>query len=191
MIDNADKEALTALLARVTKADSVINSLVVPNTQAVMDKLSNAETINRAVEANAKRATAEAKVRTLDAESKGMTDQLEAIEEERRQRISAANFPVEGLGFSDSGVTYRGLPFRQASTAQQLRISVAVAVAMNPKLRVFLVRDGSLLDEESMAILHSLAKEHDCQLWIEDRECRDPATLVIEDGAILGAEAEE
>ena len=75
--------------------------------------------------------------------------------------------PVEGLGFDDSGVTFNGVPFTQSSAAEQLRVSVAMAMALNPDIRVIRITDGSLLDSTSMAIIEELAREHDFQAWVE------------------------
>lgn len=169
---------------RAAQGAAAIAALVAPETSPIMARLQGAESVNNAVRAKAERSKAESKAAALKAQSEGLTAQLETIEVERATRIASAPFPVEGLGFSESGVTYRGLPFRQASSAEQLRVSVAVAVAMNPKLRVFLVRDGSLLDADNLETLHSLASEHECQLWIEDARTQDPAAIIIEAGEI-------
>jgi hypothetical protein len=73
--------------------------------------------------------------------------------------------PVEGLGFADSEdgpfVTLGAEPFDQASQAQKIRVSVAIAAAMNPKLRVARILDGSLLDARSWAALEDYAATHD------------------------------
>ena len=59
--------------------------------------------------------------------------------------------PVEGLGFGAGIVTFNGLPFDQASTAEQLRVSVAIAMAANPKLRVLRIKHGNDLDADNLA----------------------------------------
>lgn len=98
--------------------------------------------------------------------------------------IAAASLPVPGLGFTEGAITLNGLPFDQASDAEQLQASVAVAMAMNPTLRVVRVRDGSLLDPESMQILAKMANAADCQVWIETVASGRPGAIVIEDGHI-------
>ena len=100
---------------------------------------------------------------------------------------SAAEMPVAGLGFDESGVTFGGVPFGQASSAEQIRVSLAMAMALNPTLRVIRIMDGSLLDADSMAAIRAAAEEHDVQVWIEvvgDGD-GDPATIVIDDGEIV------
>ncbi len=187
-VARSEHEAATAALkqsqADVATGEAKVASLVSPDTAAARQALADVERVNAAVRANAARAKAKAKAADLDARSQAFSAELEAIEAERTARIACAPFPVEGLGFSDSGVTYRGLPFAQASSAEKLRVSVAVAVAMNPKLRVCLVRDGSLLSPKSIEQLHQLASDYDCQLWIEDARTTDPSAIIIEAGEI-------
>ena len=102
--------------------------------------------------------------------------------------------PVEGLGvdFDDDGahVMFNGVPFEQASTAEKLRVSTAIAMAANPELRVLRISDGSLLDDKSMAILTEFAGKHDFQLWIELVRPNETTGIILEDGAIVGQTVE-
>ena len=90
---------------------------------------------------------------------------------------------IRDSAFDDTGVTLDGLPFEQASQAQQLRASVAIGAALNPKLRAMLVRDGSLLDEDSLALLTAEASRSDLQVWLEVVG-REGDGIVIEDGEV-------
>lgn len=98
--------------------------------------------------------------------------------------IAKAEFPVPGLGLGDGEVTYNGVPFDQASASEQLRVSVAIAMAANPTLRVIRITDGSLLDEDAMAILGEMAADKDFQVWIERVDSSGKIGVVIEDGMV-------
>jgi len=98
--------------------------------------------------------------------------------------LSEAKFPVAGLSFDESGVTFNGLPFAQSSGAEQLRASVAIAMAMNPKLKVLLCRDGSLLDDDSLALLSQIVEDNGYQLWLERVGTGAECSVIIEDGAV-------
>jgi hypothetical protein len=95
--------------------------------------------------------------------------------------------PVTGLGLSEDGVTLNGLPLDQASAAEQLRVSVAIGIAMNPRLRVLLLRDASLLDRDSLALLADMAKAAGAQVWLERVEDDSATAVVIEDGMVKEA----
>jgi hypothetical protein len=90
--------------------------------------------------------------------------------------------PVEGLAFGDGDVLWRGIPLDQASTAEQIRVSLAVGMAMNPGLRVILIRQGSLLDDASVEIVRSWAEENDFQVWMERVDTSGKIGIVMEAG---------
>ncbi len=98
--------------------------------------------------------------------------------------IAGAEMPVPGLSFGDGEVLFDGLPLDQASQAEKIRISVAIAMAANPKLRVLCIRDGSLLDRESLRLLSELIESQDYQCWLEVTDDEGKTGVVIEDGAI-------
>jgi hypothetical protein len=64
---------------------------------------------------------------------------------------------------------------------------MAVALASKPRLRVVLIRDGSLLDDESMELLRKFADDNDVQVWIERVGSNDADALIIEDGEVQNA----
>lgn len=123
-------------------------------------------------------------VADLKSASDAHTMTLNALDSRKKAMIDGAEFPVPGLGFDDGGVTLNGLPLVQASQAEQLRVSVAICVARNPKLRVALVKDGSLLDDSSLKLLAKLCQEKDLQVWLEAVGEDGPASVVIVDGEV-------
>lgn len=124
----------------------------------------------------------------LEQQSEELTRAMEERNHEKAKAIAAAKIPVPGLAFGDGVVTLNGVPFDQASDAEQLRASVAIAAALNPKLRVIRIRDGSLLDDDGMRMLAAFADEHDMQVWIERVDSTGKVGFVIEDGTLAKAE---
>ena len=113
-----------------------------------------------------------------------LTEKIKKLDERKKQALRAARFPVEGLGFDDTGVTYRGVPFSQASSAEQIRVSLAMAMAMNPDLRVLQIKDGSLLDSETLEAIREQVGAQDFQLLIERVGDADEGAIIIEDGEV-------
>ena len=99
-------------------------------------------------------------------------------------KLDGATYPVQGLALGDDGILFNGLPFSQASSAEQLRVSVGIGLASNPRLRVLLVRDGSLLDPASLAMMREMAESAEAQVWIERVSKGDECTVIIQDGRI-------
>jgi ABC-type polar amino acid transport system ATPase subunit len=146
-------------------------------------KLSELERNNAKIRENAAKAEARKTFKELQASSEAMTKQIDAFEREKRKKLDNAAYPVPGLGLDeDRNVTWEGLPFEQASTSQQLRVSVAIGLALNKKLPILLIRQGSDLDPESLAQVAKMAADAKAQVWLETSRTDAPASVIMEDG---------
>lgn len=167
----------------------------VPDTTLLRAQLADASDINAKVAANERYAAIlTAKQEALNS-VEAAKQQIAAIDARKRTALSQATFPVPGLGFNDDGLTFEGLPFEQASYAQQLRVAVAMGLAQNPKLKVLLIRHGNALDSTSLQLLAELATEHGAQVWLERvAESADGVSVFIEEGRVtspVAAQPEE
>lgn len=163
----------------------VVGALESANESEIHDEIAGAEGKNLKLRDNEAHDVEAARVHDLSEQAEALTTKIAGIDEEKKKVTAAAAYPIEGLAVEDAGVTFNGLPLEQASSAELLRISAAMGFALNPTLRVLLIRDGSLLDEDSLALLLSMAEAADTQLWIE-RVGEGGASVVIEDGAVKG-----
>lgn len=162
-----------------------VAGLVEPDLESINAKIGSIEEINKKVreakQAKALMAEADAVRRSADEK----TAALEGMRERKEKALAAAKFPIDGLGFDEIGVTFRGVPFAQCSSAERMKVSLSIAAALNPTIRVIRVNDGSLLDSESMAEVERMAIERDMQVWIERVDESGKVGIVIEDGEIL------
>ncbi|MFT0849062.1 AAA family ATPase [Actinomycetaceae bacterium L2_0104] len=148
------------------------------------DELEGVEELNQKIRAN-NGARKQAKHKDdMRRDYELLTEKIRKLDEHKEKALASATFPVEGLGFDDAGVTYNGVPFSQASSAEQIRVSVAMAMAMNPRLRVLRIKDGSLLDDDAMTALREQVAENDFQLWIERVGDADEGAIIISDGEV-------
>jgi DNA repair exonuclease SbcCD ATPase subunit len=152
--------------------------------EAIEAQVDGAEEINAAVRHHKAGQKVRADLTIAEQEAAELTAAISEIDKQKADGLAAAKFPIDGLGFDDSGVTYQDVPFKQASSAEQLRVSLAMAIALNPKLRVIRIADGSLLDSDNLALVESIAREHDFQVWIEMVGEGDGRGIIIEDGSV-------
>jgi hypothetical protein len=160
------------------------------NTDDIQTQIAAAKQTNQLVARREEKAKHEALARFNEEEAQKLTDQIAKRDAAKLEAIEKAKLPIESLTFGDGVVLLSGLPFDQASDAEQLKASCALAMAGNPQLRVIRVRDGSLLDEESLALLAEMAKERDYQVWIE-RVGSGEVGFVLEDGHVMQRETAE
>lgn len=158
---------------------------------ALREKIESAEETNAKVRANKRKAELMAQAKRAAEVARELDDKMESLRREREERIAGASFPVDGLSFDETGVRFNGVPFEQCSAAEQTRISTAMAIAMNPKLGVILIRDGSLLDDDSMKAIAEMAAESGCQVWIERVGDGEECSVVIEDGSVKESRTED
>jgi len=175
---------IAAKVSDATLAEGTARSAV-PDTLDLQTKLADIEKVNQQVQANEKRNALVARLSELERAVKEKTDEITSIDAAKEQMLTAARFPVQGLGLSESGVTFNGLPLEQASSSEQLHISVAIGLALNPSLKVLLVRNGNTLDHESLATVGKMATEAEAQVWMEYvSEDGQGVSVMIEDGHV-------
>lgn len=154
------------------------------DVSATREMLNKANDINAAIAKREERAKLDAEAERLETEAAALTDAIDARALAKETAIAESDLPVEGLSFNDTGVLFNDLPYQQASHAERIKLSMALAMAANPKLRVIRINDGALLDSKSMAIIGKMAKDNDFQVWCEIVDESGKIGVVIEDGAV-------
>lgn len=161
-----------------------VEKLVDPDLSIFQTKLQQVEQINNSVRLARQYKGVSTSLSEKTAESKKLTEQITGLEKQKDDALKAAKFPVDGLGFDESGVTFGKIPFKQCSAGERLKVSLAMAMALNPKLRVIRITDGSLLDSDNMKLIESMAKDNDYQVWIEIVNESGTLGVYIEDGEV-------
>ena len=177
----AKTESLKAALAGMNRID----------VAGFATEIAKAETANRMIRElesyKARLSDLVAKKKQADA----FDDAISAIDDEKSRRLVAAKFPLAGLSVDANGPTLNGIPFSQASSAEQLKTSVAIGLSENRKAKIILIRDGSLLDGDGLKALSDIAAEYDAQIFVERvSDERSPSAVIIEDGEVVSEPAE-
>jgi hypothetical protein len=205
----ADTELLRKKIERITALQEEIKQLqadvkeegnMLARTERIMEKweplaepknaahyteaITQAKAINAAIDKRHQRDELQKEIDAIDKRVETLSENLDKHEAANTKAIEEAHFPVEGLGFGDEEVIYEGLPFNQVSNADQIRASVAIGMAANPKLRVMQIKDGSLLDESSLAIIAEASWEKDYQIFIEQVDTSGKVGIYLEDGEV-------
>lgn len=151
----------------------------------IQQQIDGIQKTNADIEANNRHLKAKDDVDLLEGTVRGLTAKIQECDDQKSAQIEFANFPMPGLSFDEErGVLLNNVPFSQGSQARQLQAAVAIGLALNPKIRVILIRDGSLLDDDSMKLVSEMAEANHAQIWVELVNSKDPQAIVIEDGEI-------
>lgn len=177
--------AITSLEAAIEKREPLPKTYSASEIFALRDKIAEVEAINALVRRKAERKAAVEEHSKAEAEYAEMTAKIEALDQEMREAIEGADFPVAGLSLGDNDVLVNGLPFDQASDAEQLRKSMAIAMAVSPDLRLIRIRDGNGIDSDGMKAIAEVAAADDYQIIMERVEASAAgAAILIEDGTV-------
>ncbi len=174
----AEYQELTAKIAK--------SANTLPDLDGIAAKLHTVNDHNEKVRAFADLRSTKGQLIEAQDQAFKLDEYLKKIDREKQLQIEKAQLPVDGLLFDENGIYLNGIPFDQCCASEQLKISIALAMKLNPQIRVIRILDGSLLDSKSMAIVRELAEKHDFQVWIEvvDESADGPGVL-IQDGTIV------
>ena len=114
----------------------------------------------------------------------GYTGKIDGIDKEKTAKLGEVKFPLEGLSVDGDAVIYGGIPLEQASSAEQLQVSLSIAAALNPRLKVLLVRQGNDLDSDRLKQVAEWAKNSGYQVLLEKVASDTPVGIVIESGKV-------
>jgi len=118
----------------------------------------------------------------LKEESRAASQTIEALKDLRKEALAKAEMPIPGLTFDEDGLQLNGSPFDQASGAEKLRASIAIAWSLKPELQDIWVEDGALLDEDSLALVREFAELNDLRVWLERVGESDEGAIIMREG---------
>ncbi|MHC5541368.1 AAA family ATPase, partial [Singulisphaera rosea] len=142
------KQRLEAAQAAKARLESSMVDII--DTTKINEEINTAWATNDRARAYRERQSLEDALRESQDESDRLKDKIKDAEDRRYRILDEAKFPVEGLSVDGDVVTYRGVPFDQVSASESIRVSLAIAAALNPELGLIVIKDGSLLDETTL-----------------------------------------
>ena len=174
-IGDQQEGALRRLNARPTPVD----------IEPLQERLRNLDAVNQAVRDRKAYERTAADLAAAQHLHEGAQHALDAIEKTKRDGLAAAEFPVAGLSVDEDGVTFDGVPFGQVNSAMRRRVAFAIATAGDPKLKLVIVKDGDLLDADSLAAIREVADERGYTVLVErDRDESRQIGFTVRDGAL-------
>jgi len=185
----ADQEELIQEQDRVRvqgeALDKVVKELENIDLEPIEAKISASNETNIAVRKKQDKVVYQEELDDLTQQSKDITSEIQAIDDNKAADIAGADFPVPGLGFGDGVVMFNDFPLDQASDAEQIEVGIGIGASLHPKLAVMLIRKGEKITPTTMKdVIVPLADKHGLQLFIEDCRAGKEATLIIEAGRV-------
>lgn len=161
---------------------------LIPRAAAIAEDAAKAAAID---ERNARRKQARDEAEALEQTSETLTSSIEALDQKKTDALERAKMPIPGLDIDEDRVIYNGAPFEQAADSERLHAALAIAAALSKDIRDVWMRDGSLLDRDSLAAIERFAEESGCRVWIERVGDDDSQALIIQEGELREDKDEE
>jgi len=158
------------------------------DTQAIKNRLANVEAENAKRRQNLERTAAEQEHEKQVGESDRLTDYIAEIDAAKADAFANARYPIEGLLLNEDGLFLDGVPFEQGSEGEQLLATVAIGLALRPELKVMMIPNSVVLDDENREKAIQLCLDAGVQPILEVAGNGDGCTLVIEDGQVAEQE---
>ena len=174
--EKTDEEAQTAQRGAEELQDE--------STAELEESLRQIDETNRRVRANLDREKALAEADAMGREYADMSMQIESLREERMKLLQGAAMPLPELTVEQGELLYRGKAWDCMSSSEQLRVSVAIVRAINPKCGFVLIDRTEMMDADTLREFGAWLEEEGLQA-ICTRVGTDCCQIVIEDGAAV------
>lgn len=150
----------------------------------IKEEMDNGYNINEQVKARERNKEADRKQKEAQNVYDNYTDELQKLTDGKKDSLQKAKMPIDGLSIDDN-ITYNDIPYSQLALSESLKVNMAIAMALNKELRVILVKDASLLDEDNMKIIEEMAGDNDYQIWLEKVDDSGKIGFYIENGELV------
>ncbi len=160
---------ITADIDKLDKGEVWLGKKTKPSIEAMNIELSNANMHNNKVKEVKSLQDSQIAIRLLQENSEANTERLDKIKREKKQIFTSSPLPVKGLTFDEEGIYFKGLPFVEGQHPSSTIISIGakIGMALNPNLRMLVIKDGSLLDKKTLKWLVTQCEKENYQLFVE------------------------
>lgn len=175
--------------AAVVAADAALAKSTPQDATPLEEEIANVDQVNAAVRAKAARATLARETDAAQMRWALLDQRVKRVKVDKADALAKASMPVPHLAIDPDGMTLtlNGTAFRDASSGVKLRTGFVIAMVLNPQLKLVVIRDASLLDDDNRAVIGKLAADNHMLVLMEvsgDGSNVDGAAIVISDGTI-------
>ena len=180
-LDNLRNEYITAK-ADLDTARKTAEQLRDESTAELEQDIANVERINIKVRSNMDREKAEQDATHYKMQYEALTDKLEEVRKQKRDLLSGAALPLEGLSVEDGELTYHGKKWDGMSASDQLRVSTAIVRSLNPQCGFVLLDKLEQMDLQTLREFGQWLEAQNLQAIATRVSTGGECAILIEDG---------
>lgn len=159
------------------------------STAELEASIQHIEDINKKVRANLDRQKAEIEAEDFRSQYDELTEQVEAIRQQKRDLLKGADLPLEGLTVENSELIYNGQKWDCMSGAEQLIVATSIVRKLNPDCGFVLLDKLEQLDSKTLDAFGNWLEKEGLQAIATRVSSGDECCILIEDGCSVSVKS--
>ncbi|GAB6634939.1 AAA family ATPase [Streptococcus uberis] len=179
----AEAEAKTEQLSNDLKiANTDVMELHDQSTAEIEDNIAQIDEINRKVRANLDKDKAEEDAKQQREQYALLSAEIERIRQAKRDLLTNANLPLEGLSVDEGKLLYQGQEWDNMSGSQQLMVATAIVRKLKPECGFVLIDKLEQMDNNTLQEFGAWLEQEGLQAIATRVSTGDECSIIIEDG---------
>ena len=183
------KSALDAAENNLKLARLDAKDLEDKSTAELEANIQHIEDINKKVRANLDRQKAEIEAEDFRSQYDELTEQVEAIRQQKRDLLKGADLPLEGLTVENGELVYNGQKWDCMSGAEQLIVATSIVRKLNPDCGFVLLDKLEQLDSKTLEAFGNWLEKEGLQAIATRVSSGDECCILIEDGCSVSVKS--
>ncbi|HEQ4536225.1 TPA: AAA family ATPase, partial [Streptococcus pyogenes] len=179
----ADAEAKTNKLSEDLKiANTDAMDLHDESTAEIEANIADIDEVNRKVRANFDKDKAEEDAKQQRDQYNTLTNEIEVIRQQKRDLLTNADLPLEGLTVDDGKLLYLGQEWDNMSGSQQLMVATAIVRKLKPECDFVLIDKLEQMDNITLTQFGQWLEQEELQAIATRVSTGEECAIIIEDG---------
>jgi len=157
------------------------------STAELEASLRQIDEVNKKVRRNSEKRAAEAEASEIAEQVDDLTARLELVRSQRQALLDGADLPLPGLSVVGGELAYQSQRWDGMSSADQLRVAVAIIRKLRPDCQFVLLDKLEQMDSETLAEFGAWLEAEKLQVIATRVSTGGECSIIIEDGLVVGA----
>lgn len=152
------------------------------STAEIEANIQQIDDINHKVRANLDKDKAEQDAKAIREQYNALTTEIEDVRKQKRDLLTNADLPLEGLSVDDGELLYLGQRWDNMSGSQQLQVATAIVRKLKPECGFVLIDKLEQMDQVTLQEFGEWLKREGLQAIATRVSTGDECSIIIEDG---------
>lgn len=161
------------------------------STAEIEENIARIDETNRRVRANLDKDKAEEDAKQQREQYNQLTNEIEAVRQQKTDLLTNADLPLEGLSVYDGKLLYQGQEWDNMSGSQQLMVATAIVRKLKPECGFVLIDKLEQMDQITLEQFGTWLEQEGLQAIATRVSTGEECAVIIEDGYSVVNEAHQ